>query len=90
MKPNPLFLFGLTLVALGGLASAQTRPTPAATTLPRKGVTHPKRGAAPSRTGSMAALEIDTSAFRHSGHPADALMMRTKDLPPFAPSKKKN
>lgn len=90
MKPNPLFLFGLTLVALGGPASAQTRPTPASTTPPRKGVTHPKRAAAPPRTGSMAALEIDTAAFRHSGHPADALMMRTKDLPPFAPSKKKN
>ncbi|RZJ92595.1 MAG: hypothetical protein EOO60_07000 [Hymenobacter sp.] len=86
MKANPLFLLGLTLVALCGPAAAQTTPTPASNTPRGKSVSHPKRAAVPPRTASVWTGKIDTAAFRR-GRPADALMMRTKDLPPFATSK---
>jgi hypothetical protein len=89
MKPCPLFLLGLTLVALCGPAFAQTTPNLAPDTPARKSVSHPKRAAVPPRTASVWTGKIDTAAFRR-GRPADALMMRTQDLPPFAPSKKKN
>ncbi|WP_375437691.1 hypothetical protein [uncultured Hymenobacter sp.] len=86
MKPNPLFLLGMTLVALGGPASAQTMPTPAPNTSLGKGVPHPKRAAAPRRTASVSAVKIDTAAFHRSGRPADHILTRARDLP----SKKKN
>jgi hypothetical protein len=81
MKSTLLFLVGLTLVALGGPACAQTRPTPAPNTRPGKGVPHPKRAAAPPRMASMAAVKIDTAAFRHSGRPTDSILNRVSDIP---------
>jgi len=72
MKFNLLFLLGMTLVALCGPASAQTTPRPAPNTLPGKGVSHPKRAAAPPRTTS--AVKIDTAAFHRSGRPADGIL----------------
>ncbi len=89
MKPDPLFLLGLTLVALCGPAAAQTTPTPAPNTSRGKGVPHPKRAAAPPRTAPLSAVKIDTAAFRR-GRPDDHMRMRAQDLPPFTPSKKKN
>jgi hypothetical protein len=80
MKPNPLFLLGLTLVVLGGPAAAQTRPTPAPNTRLGKGVPHPNRAAAPPRPASMAALKIDTAAFRHSGRSADSILNFARDI----------
>ncbi|MBO3272341.1 hypothetical protein [Hymenobacter defluvii] len=84
MKFNPLFLLGMTLVALSGPAAAQTTPTPAPNARPGKGVPHPKRAAAPPRTAS--AVQLDTTAFRRSGRPVDGIIMRAQDIP----SKKKN
>jgi hypothetical protein len=81
MKPNPLFLLGLTLVALCGPASAQTTPTPSPNTSPGKGVAHPKRTAAPLRTAAKSAVKIDTAAFRRSGRPADAIINSVRDIP---------
>ena len=87
MKPDPIFLLGMTLVALCGPASAQTTPTPAPTTAPRKGVPHPKRAAAPPRTSSVWAVKIDTAAFRRSGRPADAILNSIRDIPRAVPPK---
>ena len=81
MKSTPLFLVGLTLMALGGPACAQTRPMPAPNTHPGKRVLHPQRAAAPPRRASMAAVKIDTAAFRHSGRPADSILNRASDIP---------
>lgn len=86
MKPNPLLLLGLTLVALGGPAVAQTTPTPAPNTSPGKGVPPPKRAAAPPRTASRSAVQMDTAAFRRSGRPYDSVINHAQDIP----SKKKN
>jgi len=86
MKPTPLFLLGMTLVALYGPASAQTTPPPAPNTLPGKGAPHPKRAAAPPRTVSVSAVKLDTAAFRRAGRPADGILLRAQDMP----SKKKN
>ena len=82
MKPDPLFLLGLTLVALCGPAAAQTTPTPAPTSPPGKGVPHPKRAAAPPRTVSGWAVKIDTAALRRSGRPADSILNHAGDIPP--------
>ncbi|SFQ34320.1 hypothetical protein SAMN04515668_1997 [Hymenobacter arizonensis] len=86
MKPNPIFLLGMTLVTLCGSASAQTTPTPVPNTPPGKGVPTPKRTAAPPRTASVSAVKIDTAAFRRSGRPYDSVINHARDIP----SKKKN
>jgi hypothetical protein len=87
MKPDPIFLLGLMLVALGGPASAQTTPTPAPNTPLRKGVPHPKRAAAPPRTTAVWAVKVDTAAFRHSGRPADSIINNARDIPQSVPAK---
>jgi len=84
MKFNPLFLLGMMLVAFCGPATAQTTPPPAPNARPGKGVSHPKRAAAPPRTVSV--VTLDTAAFRRSGRPADGILLRAQDMP----SKKKN
>ena len=81
MKLNPHFLLGMALVALCGSASAQTTPTPSLNTTPEKGAQHPKRAATPPRTASMAAVKLDTAAFRRSGRPADNILNRIQDIP---------
>ena len=86
MKPDPIFLLGMTLLALCGPASAQTTPTPAPNTPMEKGVPHPKRAAASPRTAPMSAVKIDTAAF-HRGRPADAILLRVQDLPPYRKTK---
>ncbi|WP_460615562.1 hypothetical protein [Hymenobacter seoulensis] len=86
MKPAPLFLLGLTLVALSGPAAAQTTPTTAPGTPPAKGVPQPKRAATPPRMASMSAVKMDTAAFRRSGRPVDAIRIRARNIP----AKKKN
>ncbi|MBO3272036.1 hypothetical protein [Hymenobacter defluvii] len=86
MKPTPMFLLGMMLVALSGPASAQTTPTPAPNALPEKRVPPPKRAAAPPRTTSVSAVKLDTTAFRRAGRPADGILLRARDIP----SKKKN
>lgn len=87
MKPNPLFLLGLTLVTLGGPAAAQTTPPSAPKNSAGKGVSHPKRAAAPPRTASGWAVKIDTAVFRYSGRPADAIRTSVRDLPQSMPSR---
>ena len=102
MKPEPIFLLGMTLLAICGPASAQTTPAPAPNTPPGKGVPHPKGAAAPPRTASVSAVKIDTSAFRRLGlsavkidtaafrrlgRPADAILIRVRDIPQSVPSK---
>jgi hypothetical protein len=87
MKSGPIFLLGLTLVALGGPASAQTTPTSTPNTPPRKGVPHPKRAAAPPSTASVWAVKVDTAAFRHSGRPADSIINNARDIPQSVPAK---
>lgn len=72
---------GLTLVALGGPAAAQTTPTPAPSLPPGKGASHPKKAAAPPRTASVSAVKLDTAAFRHAGRPADSILNRDQDRP---------
>lgn len=88
MKPNPLFLLGLTLVALCGPASAQTTPAPAPNTSLGKGAPHPKRAAASPSTVTvpMSAVKLNTAAF-HRGRPADAILLRVQDLPPYRKTK---
>jgi hypothetical protein len=80
MKPNPVFLLSITLLALCGLASAQTTPAPAPNTHPGKGVSHPKRAGAPPRTASVSAVKIDTAAFRR-GRPHDSILNYERDRP---------
>ena len=80
MKPNPLFLLGLTLVALCGPASAQTTPMPAPNIPLGKGVPRPNRTAASPRTASVPAVKMDTAAFRRSGRPADHIPNRVRDI----------
>jgi len=87
MKPDPLFLLGMTLLALCGPACAQTTPTPAPKTPPRTGVPHPKRAAAPPLTASGWTAKIDTAAFRR-GRPVDGIRLRVRDIPPYASPKK--
>ena len=82
MKPDPIFLLGLTLVALCGPASAQTTPPPAPNTLPGKGVPPPKRAAAPPPTASGWAVKMDTAAFRRSGRPHDSILNYAGDILP--------
>jgi len=79
MKPNPISLLGVTLLALCGPASAQTMPTPALSTPLGKGDPHPNRAVTPPRTAS--AVKIDTAAFRRSGRPADSILNRARDIP---------
>jgi len=87
MKPDPLFLLGLTLVALCGPASAQTTPAPAPNASLGKGAPHPKRAAASPRTVPMSAVKLDTAAF-YRGRPADAILLRVQDLlPPYRKTK---
>ena len=89
MKPGPLFLLGMTLMALCGPAAAQTMPPPAPNTPPGKEGPRPKR-AAPPRTASVWAVKMDTAAFRRSERPADHILLhaRPQDIPRSVPSKK--
>jgi hypothetical protein len=81
MKINPIFLLGMTLLVLCGPISAQTTPTPTTKTHPREGIRHPERAVAPPHTVSMSAVKMDTAAFRRSGRPVDAIIMRVQDIP---------
>lgn len=87
MKPTPFFLLGLTLLALGGPACAQTTPSPAPKTTLGKGFPPRKRAVAPPRIASMSAVKIDTAAFRHAGRPYDSILNRASDIPQSVPSK---
>ena len=86
MKPAPLFLLGLTLAALCGPASAQTTPASAPNASLGKGAPHPQKAAASPRTVPMSAVKLDTAAF-HRGRPADAILLRVQDLPPYRKTK---
>ncbi|RZK32575.1 MAG: hypothetical protein EOO61_16780, partial [Hymenobacter sp.] len=83
MNPNPIFLLGMTILVLCVPASAQTIPTPTPKTVTGKQIRHPKKAATLPHTTSMSDVKIDTAAFLHSGRPADAIINRVQDIPPY-------